>query len=236
MVDELISGMHLDRALLSDQIYAHIKGMIKDRSLEPGEQVVESKLARDLGVSQAPVREAMKRLVHEGLVSHIPHHGNFVSEFSAQEAEDARMARVALEGMAARTTFHRLREQDEARLLALIEDMRHAARRGEIVEFRELDFSFHRAVIEMSGNVYLPRMWDLLEPSLRSLHVLSDPAFDGDWSDVAESHQDLLTALLVGDPDSAAQEFIDHATGLAVQRRRDALTGGSTSGGSVRWR
>jgi DNA-binding GntR family transcriptional regulator len=215
MSEAAANGLQLDRGLLSDQIYAHIKQMIKTRALEPGQQVVESKLARELGVSQAPVREALKRLVHDGLVTHIPHHGNYVTEFSEQDAQDARMARVALEGMAARIACGNLSDEDVARLRTLIGGMRQAADRGDIGAFREADFAFHRAVIEMSRNVYLPRMWDIVEPNLRSLHVLSDPKFAGSWSDVADLHDGLLDALLSATPNQASKLFVDHASGRA---------------------
>lgn len=215
MNTDLAGAIQLDRGLLSDQIYSHIKAMIKDGSLPPGEQLVESKLARSLGVSQAPVREAVKRLSHEGLVTHLPHHGNFVTEFSREEAEDARIARIALEEMSARLLSGRLSDTTRDRLAALIDDMRRAAASGDIGDFRERDFAFHRTVIEATGNVYLPKLWDVLEPSLRSMHVLSDPKFGGDWSFIAETHQDLLEALLHDDPAAAAASFADHAIGVA---------------------
>ena len=91
--------------------------------------------------------------------------------------------------------------------------MSKSAAEGDITAFREFDFEFHRAVIVASGNSYLPRMWDIIEPSLRSLHVLSDPNFSGDWARVAETHRDLLNALEGDDPEEAAQLFHRHASG-----------------------
>ena len=188
--------------------------------LEPGEQVVESKLARSLGISQAPVREAVKRLVHDGLVTHLPHHGNFVTEYSKEEADHARVARIALEDMAARIVCGRLEAGYRKQLTAQITAMRDSAERGDIGDFREHDFAFHRTVIEATGNVYLPRMWDLLEPSLRSMQVLSDPGFEGDWRLVANTHQDLLDALGEDSPEAAAAKFVNHAVGLAAMPNR----------------
>ncbi|WP_127472998.1 GntR family transcriptional regulator [Microbacterium sulfonylureivorans] len=215
MTDSVTHGLQLDRALLSEQIYTHIKQMIKDGTLAPGDQVVEYKMARELGVSQAPVREALKRLVHDGIVTHVPRNGNFVSRFSTQEAEDARVARVALEEMAARLTCGRLSEQEGVELSDLINGMRLAADRRDLEAFREHDFAFHRAVVQASRNTYLPRMWDIVEPSLRSFDILSDPAFKGDWHVAAEWHQDLLDALMTSSPAEAAALFARHAARLA---------------------
>jgi DNA-binding GntR family transcriptional regulator len=221
MTDTVTNGLQLDRALLSEQIYTHIKKLIKDGTLAPGDQVVEYKMAREMGVSQAPVREALKRLVHEGLMTHVPRNGNFVSRFSTQEAEDARVTRVALEEMAARLACGRLDEQDQVRLSDLVEQMRLAADRRDLGAFREHDLAFHRAVVQASRNTYLPRAWDIVEPSLRSFDIVSDPTFDGDWRVAAEWHQDLLDALIASAPAEAAALFARHAARLAGNTSAD---------------
>jgi DNA-binding GntR family transcriptional regulator len=73
-------------------------------------------------------------------------------------------------------------------------------------------------VIEASGNGYLPRMWDIIEPSLRSLHLLGDPEFTGDWHQVADWHRSLLDALDSGDPEAASALFEAHAAGTLLDR------------------
>ncbi len=215
MTDALAS-MDLQRGLLSDQIYSMIKGMIKDSSLAPGEQLVESQLARQLHVSQAPVRDALKRLAHEGLVSHVRHQGNFVASYTPEEAEQAKTARAELEALAGRLASGSLDAERRRTLTTLIDEMHAAADIGDLARFRELDFVFHRTVIEASGNVYLPRMWDLLEPSLRAMHVLGDPTFTGDWHEVADWHKGLLDVLDAGDPEAASALFRAHAAGTLL--------------------
>src|ERR1044071_6021949 len=116
----------LQRGLLSDQIYAMIKAMIKDSTLAPGEQLVESQLARQLEVSQAPVRDALKRLAHEGLVSHVRHQGNFVASYSEEEAHQAKQARVALEALAGRLACGQLAPETRSSLEKVIDEMHGA--------------------------------------------------------------------------------------------------------------
>lgn len=213
-MSDLAARMHtLDRGLLSDQIYVMIKGMIRDSTLRPGEQLVESQLAKQLKVSQSPVREALKRLTHDGLVQQVRHHGSFVADYSRDDAEQAKVARVALEEIAGRSACGRLDVATRNTLESLIGQMSASAARDDVNAFREFDFEFHRAVVVASGNSYLPRMWDIIEPSLRSLHVLSDPNFAGDWEMVAQSHRDLLRTLEGGDSDHAAELFRLHANG-----------------------
>ncbi|WP_420111145.1 GntR family transcriptional regulator [Pseudactinotalea sp.] len=207
----------LARGLLSDQIYSLIKNMIKDSTLVPGQQLVESQLAREWKVSQAPVRDALKRLAHEGLVTHERNRGNFVAEYSEDEVHQARVARTALESLAGRLVCGRLSEPMRARLDGLIEEMHSAATERNLSTFRELDFTFHRTIIEASGNPYLPRMWDIIEPSLRAMHVLGDPDFEGDWHEVADWHWSLLQVAQADDPDAAAELFSRHAAGTLLE-------------------
>ncbi len=213
---DALAPQGLQRGLLSDQIYLMIKTMIKDSSLVPGEQLVESQLARQLEVSQAPVRDALKRLAHEGLVSHVRHQGNFVATYTDEEAEQAKTARVELEALAGRLASGHLDDDRREALLEIIEDMHAAADGADLPAFRELDFVFHRAVIEASGNTYLPKMWDLLEPSLRVMHVLGDPTFTGDWHEVADWHRGLLDVLDAGDAQAASDLFRRHAAGTLL--------------------
>ena len=227
MTDALSSVTELKRGLLSDQIYELVKTMIKDGSLEPGEQLVESQLARRLQVSQAPVRDALKQLVHEGLVTHVRHQGSFVTSYTDEEVAQARVARAELESIVGRLTCGTVSASTRAALEALIAQMHEAADAKDLGAFRELDFAFHRGVIEGSGNVYLPRMWDIIEPSLRSMHLLGDPEFTGDWHQVADWHRSLLDVLDDGDADAASALFEAHAAGTLLDAETDATDDGS---------
>lgn len=214
---EPLSSLKVDRGLLSDQIYEMIKQMIRSATLAPGEQLVESALARQLEVSQAPVREALKQLAHEGLVTHVRHQGNFVAQHSDADVAQARVARGALEDLAGRLAVATLDEDTEARLTELIGQLHAAADAADLDAFRERDFDFHRAVIESTGNVHLPKMWDVLEPTLRTMHLLDDPTFAGDWHDVADWHAHLLEVLRAGDAEAAGTLFRRHATNTLDQ-------------------
>lgn len=220
MTDPFTSLAGLKRGLLSDQIYELMKTMIKDGTLAPGEQLVESQLAKRMQVSQAPVRDALKQLAHEGLVSHVRHLGNFVASYSEEEFLQAREARAELEAIAGRLACGSLSPASRAHLHDLIDQMHSAADAADLDAFRELDFTFHRSVVEASGNSYLPRMWDIIEPGLRSMHVLGDPSFEGDWHEVADWHRSLLDQLDGGDPEAASALFRAHAAGTLLEDPR----------------
>lgn len=203
--------------LLSDQAYFLIRRSILSGELEPGDRIVESEVAREHGVSQAPVREAVKRLVHEGLVTHVPRRGSYITKISEEEAEQARQVRTVLEELAARHAAGRVDGEALAAMEQDVEAMRRAAADGDIVRFRECDIDFHRKVCEASGNGFLVRLWGVMEPSLRALRAVSDPMYSGDRAAMAERHAHLLDILCADDAEKAATAFALHASGHASE-------------------
>jgi DNA-binding GntR family transcriptional regulator len=206
----------LSRELLSDQAYDVIRKSIIDGTFAPGEQLVESQLARKLNISQAPMREALRKLSHEGLVTTIPRRGSFVTEVSEEQAEQAREVRCSLEELAARLTAGRLSDLHAQRLQDIVNEMWKAARKKDIAAFRIHDTAFHRTVMEASGNEYLPRLWGQIEPSLHSLQVVSSPRYAGDWKAMAQAHADLIDVLEGDDAVAAGQRFREHTSGHAL--------------------
>ncbi|WP_436500312.1 GntR family transcriptional regulator [Actinokineospora sp. HUAS TT18] len=200
----------LSRKLLSEGAYDVVRKSILDGTFPPGLQLVESQLARKLNVSQAPMREALRRLNHEGLVTIIPHKGSYVTEVSESDAEHAREVRNALEELAARKITGSLGAEFVERLNTEVDNMREAAAADDIAGFRHHDTAFHRTVIEATGNVYLHRAWVQIEPILTSLGVVSNPRWTGDWTRMAESHGDLVALLEGPDPEAAALKFREH--------------------------
>ncbi|MCO8277768.1 GntR family transcriptional regulator [Actinoplanes sp. TRM 88003] len=204
----------LSRTLLSDQAYDLVRRSILEGTLQPGARIVESEMARQLGVSQAPVREAVKRLVHEGLVVSVARRGSYVRQISEDEAADAREVRGLLEEAAARDAVLHFTGADRVILETFVGLMQESAAILDLAGFRQADMAFHRAVVLMSGNSYLPRLWDVMEPSLMSLRIVGDPGFKGDWNEMAVSHQRLIEVLADGNRGRAAAAFLNHATGI----------------------
>lgn len=201
------------QALLSDRVYETIRGWILSGELAPGTRVVESEIARVLGTSQSPAREAVRRLAHEGLVTHRPRLGNFVTVISQVEAREAREVRVLLETASARRAAGHLTPEELAALRSEVGRMRAAAGRRDIGAFREADMRFHGRVCASSGNSMLLRMWRIWEATWWNLQVVSNAMYAGDWHEMALRHEDLVVALERGDPHEAARLFSAHARG-----------------------
>ncbi|MDR1711765.1 MAG: GntR family transcriptional regulator [Propionibacteriaceae bacterium] len=103
----MAAELAVNRKLLSDQVYDLILASILDGTRAPGSRVVESEIARTLGVSQAPVREAVKKLAHAGLLTSIARNGSYVTEISREEVTFSREIRAAIESAAARVVTER---------------------------------------------------------------------------------------------------------------------------------
>ncbi|MEU8221092.1 FCD domain-containing protein [Kribbella sp. NPDC048915] len=202
-----------DPELLSDRVYEAIRGWILSGELAPGMRVVESEIARVLGTSQTPAREAVRRLAHEGLVTYRPRLGNFVTEISQVEAREAREVRVLLESAAARRATGHVPTEELDLLRIEVQRMSEAAEHHDIGAFREADLRFHRQVLATSGNSMLLKVWRTLEPALWNLQVVSNAMYAGDWGLMARRHVDLIEVLTGTDPEDSARLFAAHARG-----------------------
>ncbi|MEV0009028.1 FCD domain-containing protein [Streptomyces sp. NPDC051840] len=203
----------MPRQLLSDHVYTLLRDWIVGGELVPGQRLVESEIARRVGTSQAPPREAIKRLAYEGLVVSQPHRGTYVARISERQAQDVRDIRVMFEEYVARRIAGRLDAEHDRLLTQDVERLRQAADKGDIAAFRSADMSFHRHVCEAARNDALIRLWRMIESSLWDLHVLGDPRYVGGWGALAEHHAELLDVLHSGDPDAAGPMFAAHAAG-----------------------
>jgi DNA-binding GntR family transcriptional regulator len=201
----------LEGSLLSDRVYTIIRKSVISGELQPGQRVVESEIARLLAVSQAPVRDAVKRLAHEGLLTHVPRRGHFVTEVSEEDERQAREVRTSLEELAGRLAAQNANEEELNELQGLVTALRSAGRRNDLAQFRDLDIAFHAGVCEASHNAFLVRLWKVMEPSWRALRAVADPLFEGDWLEMAEEHGRLVDLLRARDAEKAAVAFARHA-------------------------
>lgn len=210
----------LPRSVLSAQVKDRMLRWILEGELQPGARIIETRVARLLGTSQAPVREALRDLVTLGLVEMHPYRGARVREPAAEELVEAMEVRGELEAIAARQAVERIDDEMLSRMRTLLDAMRASAARGDAHEQALQNSEFHTCVIEASGNRTLQRVWAVLEPFARSYVTASVPGADLHW--LAERHLAILTALESGDPGAAAEAMRVHAREAESQ----VLTGG----------
>lgn len=207
----------ISRSVLSDQIKDHLLRAIIDGRYAPGDRIVETRVARDLGTSQAPVREALRDLEALGVVETTAFRGARVRRPSTDELLEGFAIRAELESLGARLAIPRLNETDIAELEDLISAMRSAADAGDPQAEAAADARFHGRVIALSGNQTLQRVWRTLEPSSRTYITLAVPGVDR--RSVAEEHQPILEALRHRDPAEADRVYRAHFATTADRLR-----------------
>jgi DNA-binding GntR family transcriptional regulator len=208
-----VSDAPFSRPSLREQIKDVILQRIVAGEYRPGARIVETRIAQELGVSQAPVREALRDLEQLGCIVHEPFRGCSVRAFSAEELLEAFPVRAALEALAARLAAERITEGELLRLAELIDVMRAAARRGDAHDQSQANAAFHATIVGAARNATLQRQWSLLEPFSRTYISVSRPGLD--LLALSERHVPILEALRSRDPDAAADAMHEHLMGAA---------------------
>jgi DNA-binding GntR family transcriptional regulator len=209
MVEAERAEAPLARKVLSAQVKDRILRWIVEGELRPGSRIVETRIARELGTSQAPVREALRDLSSLGLIEMNPFRGARVRHPQTDELAEAMEVRGELEAMAARQAASSMRPEDLARMHQLLEEMRASASRGDAHAQAEQNSEFHTCVVAASGNRTLQRLWAMLEPFARTYLTAATPGADLHW--LAERHVAILEALQSGDGERAAEVMRRHA-------------------------
>lgn len=198
----------IPRIVLSDRVKEYIVEAVLSGELKPGDRLVESSLARTLGVSQAPVREAIRDLVLLGFLESEPYKGTSVRSFTPEELWETYTVRAALESLAARLAATHLTPDDAATLQGILDEMMEAARQQDRDMLVELDNAFHENILKISRNQTLHQLWKSLQFGTWSIVTYRKLSYDPAY--LAARHKELLEALKTGDPEKAAHTMQHH--------------------------
>jgi DNA-binding GntR family transcriptional regulator len=201
-------GTQILRSPLSDQVKERLLQDILVGAYPPGSRIVETRVARELGISQAPVREALRDLEALGVVEISTYRGARVRHPTKAELLEAYGIRAELESLGARLALPLMSEADLEELQGYIEEMQRAADSGDTHTEAIIDVAFHGRIIQISGNNTLQRVWRYLEPLSRTFITLGVPGVNP--RDIADLHTPILEALRSRDPDQAAAAYHLH--------------------------
>lgn len=217
--------MAVARTVLREQVKEVLLERILRRELAPGERLVETRIAQELGTSQAPVREALRDLELLHLVESIPFRGARVRAVRDGDLLEVFPVRAVLEELAAKEAARRA-EGDVGPLEAEIEGMRAAAGRGDWRKQASHDIAFHRAVVELAGNEALLQSWLVLGVEVTTAFGTYYTQFDS--HELVEFHVPILEAIRAGDAARAGSEARKHVQRTErVVRRRARSDGGA---------
>lgn len=200
----------IERRTLSTQVRDFLLVEIANGRLSAGTPVRELEIAKRLGTSQSPVREAFKELVAHGLLETRSHVGTRVRELDERALEDAVPVRATLEGLAARFAAPQIKLDPEP-LVAAYERMLAVAATGDRLAYASTSTQFHREIVKATGNDSLLRAWNSL--GIEILTNLTILTFDEPLMAAATTHEAIVDALVAGDGDRAAEVLIAHVSG-----------------------
>jgi DNA-binding GntR family transcriptional regulator len=197
------------RELLADRAYADLRDRIVTLRIAPGAPIDEDVLGAELGIGRTPVREAIKRLALENLVTVFPRRGTFASEINITDLADISDVRSQLEGHAAYRAAQRVTDAQRAEIQELLQELPQSQGSDDLAGLMELDARVHRLVYRCAGNPYLEdtlgryfnlsmRIWYLVIDRLPHLFAR------------VHEHDDLLRAILAADADRAREIVAEH--------------------------
>lgn len=203
-----------DVRTVGEIVYTKLRSAIVSGYFHPGSRLFEQELAREMGVSRTPVREALKRLELERLVTTHPHKGTVVTEFSLEEILEFYKVRACLEGLAAKLVAEK--GVDTQSLEAYLREAREKARAEDIEGIAEMNNRFHMLLYEMSGNRFLRQMLEDLSNYV-TLARISAWSVPGRSAETLEEHEAIIRAIKERRAEDAQNLAVKH-----VERAKEA--------------
>jgi DNA-binding GntR family transcriptional regulator len=196
------------RALRLDVRDALTQAIAQGR-FQPGDRIVESRVGRELGVSQTTVREALRDLESTGLVVYTTNRGCEVRKLSRAEVAEMYEMRALLEGEAAGRAVVGFGENDFAILDRLVNDMVQLADAGDTTLMIDADVRFHQYIVKAAHHALLSRLWSTINPALWT-HLAVIGILGVPTSTIARRHAAVVDALRTSDPSIARSVMSQH--------------------------
>jgi DNA-binding GntR family transcriptional regulator len=197
------------RGLLADRAYRELRDRLVTLRIPPGEPIDEDLIGRELEMGRTPVREAIKRLALENLVTVFPRRGTFASEINITDLAHVSDVRAQLEGHAAYRAAERITDAQRTELAALLDQLRSSLGSDDLESLMELDAGVHRFIYHCAANPFLEEtLTRYFNLSLRIWYLVID-RLPHLFARVHE-HQDVLEAIGAGDAAKARDILVGH--------------------------
>ncbi|MGA2925883.1 MAG: GntR family transcriptional regulator [Solirubrobacteraceae bacterium] len=210
-VDRARGAAGAGRELLADRAYVALRDRLVTLRIAPGAPIEEDLIGTELEMGRTPVREAIKRLALENLVTVFPRRGTFASEINITDLAHISDVRAQLEGHAAFRAAQRITPAQREELAELLEELADSEGSDDYETLIALDARVHRFVFRCAANPYLEQtLTRYLNLSLRIWHLVLD-RLPHLLARVHE-HEDVLTAIAAGDAERARAVLAQHVT------------------------
>lgn len=198
---------------LREIVYEQLKRQILTGRITPGTRMMEVELADEMGVSRTPVREAIRKLEKEGLVTIEPRRGAYASDISVKDMVDTLEVREDLEGLAAALAAERMTEEQIDELVKITEGYSEAILNSDTEKIIHYDEKFHKHIVSCSGNKTLIQLSEIVqELGLRFRYIYYDDF--SRYENMPVEHRQIIAAITSGDADTARMSADSHVKKL----------------------
>jgi len=211
------------RETLQDHVYRHLRDDILNADIPPGASLRVLHLAARFGTSQAPIREALRRLTDEGLAVTVPYKGTVAKEARWDEIADIYLLREELEAFAVKRILAR-RKVNLSAVRSAQRELNRAVRIGDPVNVLDADLELHHQIVLLAESPITLETWSFLIKRQRGARLILEREFPAPLDSVVETHEVLVKSLELGDVAHAEAEFRRHVRSALegfAQRRRE---------------
>ncbi len=194
---------------LRELVFTTLRQAILKGELKPGERLMEIQLAEKMGVSRTPIREAIRKLSNEGLVTLIPRKGAIVAGISEKMLTDVLQVRMTLERMAYECAFRNFTDKDRTALSKAEKNFEEAVREGDLVKITEADEAFHFVIYEAAGNDKLKELLNNLRENMYRYRMEYSKDIDTRQA-LIEEHRSIYQSLTNGDSEAGLKIVEQH--------------------------
>ena len=199
----------IQRVVLSEQVKEELLDDIMSGRYKPGDRLVESQIAKRMGISQSPVREALRDMVAMRFVEVEPHKGARVRQIDQREVLEIYPVRACLEELAGQLAVQRAGDYLDDLEFATGQ-MTKAFEAGDVRTLAHWDVRFHRTILEATGNQILIETWNSLMIEARTFVTLNNLISRRPEIDLAGRHRPIIEALRKGDPETCGRVMREH--------------------------
>lgn len=214
------AALDLREASKAERVYDSLRRRIRELALPPGAPLRKEEIALELGVSRAPVSEAIARLAEEGLVEVFPQHGSFVAPIRAADVRESLFIRTALETEAMRRLAPIAASALIAELEANLAAQAEALADGDLASFHDLDEALHATIFAATETPRALRLLDAARAPVDRMRRLALPE-PGRAEETLDEHRRMVEALRTGDAEFAAAAMRVHLATVARSIERE---------------
>lgn len=205
----MTTGLRENGYTLKQKIYQRLFNAILTGKLKPGERLLEEEISSKLKVSRTPVREAIKELEMQKLVTITPYKGAVVSQATYEEARDLLEVCTVLENYFCRKATEKCTDNNIKQIMESLEKYEAAYKDNNLEEMMIMDFKFHTLISEISGNKAATEVYNIVRARMNIIRLMTLPFFDRGKLSLLE-HMEIAKAIEERSPEKATEKALKH--------------------------